>query len=93
MSINDDLQKLLIMQTVAIIIAVITSVTSIIVARVSHQTRNEVKNDHSTNLREDLDSIRDAVADVRSSLTHVIKRHDAEFARLWRHLKRKRYYD
>lgn len=89
MGINDELQKLLIMQTVAIIIAVITSVTSIIVAKVSHQTRREVKNDHSTNLREDLDSIRDAVDAVRSSLTQVIKRHDAEFARLWRHIKRK----
>ena len=89
MSINDELQKLLIMQTVAIIIAVITSVTSIIVAKVSNQTRREVKNDHSTNLREDLDRIRDGVDDVRSSLTQVIKRHDAEFARLWRHLKRK----
>ena len=89
MSINDELQKLLIMQTVAIIIAVITSVTSIIVAKVSNQTRREVKNDHSTNLREDLDRIRDGVDDVRSSLTQVIKRDDAEFARLWRHLKRK----
>ena len=89
MSINDELQKLLIMQTVAIIIAVITSVTSIIVAKLSNQTRREVKNDHPTNLREDLDRIRDAVDDVRSSLTLVIKRHDAEFARLWRHLKRK----
>ena len=89
MSINDELQKLLIMQTVAIIIAVITSVTSIIVAKMSNQTRREVKNDHPTNLREDLDSIRDAVDDVRSSLTQVIKRHDAEFARLWRYLKRK----
>lgn len=89
MSINDELQKLLIMQTVAIIIAVITSVTSIIVAKLSNQTRREVKNDHPTNLREDLDRIRDAVDDVRSSLTQVIKRHDAEFARLWRHLKRK----
>ena len=89
MSINDELQKLLIMQTVAIIIAVITSVTSIIVAKLSNQTRREVKNDHSTNLREDLDRIRDGVDDVRSSLTQVIKRHDAEFARLWRHLKRK----
>ena len=89
MSINDELQKLLIMQTVAIIIAVITSVTSIIVARVSNQTKREVKNDHSTNLREDLDSIRDAVDDVRSSLARVVKRHDAEFDRLWRYLKRK----
>ena len=89
MSINDELQKLLIMQTVAIIIAVITSVTSIIVAKVSNQTRREVKNDHSTNLREDLDRIRAAVDDVRSSLDHVIRRHDAEFARLWRYLKRK----
>ena len=89
MSINDELQKLLIMQTVAIIIAVITSVTSIIVAKVSNQTRREVKNDHPTNLREDLDRIRDAVDDLTLSLTHVIRRHDAEFARLWRYLKRK----
>ena len=89
MSVNDEMQKILIMQTVSIIITLITSITSIIVARLARETRSEVKNDHNTNLREDLDRIRDAVSDVRASVEHVIRRHDAEFARLWRHLKRK----
>lgn len=89
MSLNDEMQKILIMQTVSIIITLITSITAIIVARLAHQTRGEVKNDHTTNLREDLDRIRDAVGDVRASVEHVIRRHDAEFARLWRHLKRR----
>lgn len=89
MSLNDEMQKILIMQTVSIIITLITSITAIIVARLTHETRSEVKNDHNTNLREDLDRIRDAVSDVRASVEHVIRRHDAEFARLWRHLKRK----
>lgn len=89
LALNDEMQKILIMQTVSVVITLITSITAIIVARLAHQTRSEVKNDHSTNLREDLDSIRDAVSDVRASVEHVIRRHDAEFARLWRHLKRR----
>ena len=89
MTLNDEMQKILIMQTVSIVITLITSITAIIVARLAHQTRSEVKNDHTTNLREDLDRIRDAVSDVRASVEHVIRRHDAEFARLWRHLKRR----
>ena len=89
LALNDEMQKILIMQTVSIIITLITSITAIIVARMAHQTRSEVKNDHSTNLREDLDRIRNAVSDVRASVEHVIRRHDAEFARLWRHLKRR----
>ena len=89
LALNDEMQKILIMQTVSIVITLITSITAIIVARLARQTRSEVKNDHSTNLREDLDSIRDAVSDVRASVEHVIRRHDAEFARLWRHLKRR----
>ena len=89
LALNDEMQKILIMQTVSIIITLITSITAIIVARLAHQTRSEVKNEHATNLREDLDRIRDAVSDVRASVEHVIRRHDAEFARLWRHLKRR----
>ena len=56
MTLNDEMQKIVIMQTVSIIITLITSISAIIVARLAHQTRGEVKNDHNTNLREDLDT-------------------------------------
>ena len=89
LELNDEMQKVVIMQAVSIIITLITSITAIIVARLAHQTKTQVKNEHSTNLRDDLDRIRDTVDDVKSSVEHVIRRNDTEFALLWRYLKRK----
>lgn len=55
---------------------IISSIGVIVVGRWAHQSKTQVKNKHSTNLRDDLDVIRDEVRSVGRQVGEIRKEID-----------------
>lgn len=95
---NDPVLTSLITSVGGVLVAAIAAVASVVSARVSLHVREQVKNSHGTNLRNDIDGIKGIVDRVDSNLDtlfslveHNTSRHDAELKRMWRQINYRRH--
>ena len=70
--------------------AVVAAIAAIKAAKVAHQNkstteavRNQVENSHKSNLRDDIDDLKDSVLHLHDRLTTHISREDGETRRMW----------
>lgn len=70
--------------------AVVAAIAAIKAAKVAHQNkstteavRNQVVNSHKSNLRDDIDELKDSVLHLHDRLTAHISREDGENRRMW----------
>ena len=70
--------------------AVVAAIAAIKAAKVAHQNkstteavRNQVENSHKSNLRDDIDELKDSILHLHDRLTTHISREDGETRRIW----------
>ena len=70
--------------------AVVAAIAAIKAAKVAHQNkstteavRNQVENSHKSNLRDDIDELKDSILHLHDRLTTHISREDGETRRMW----------
>lgn len=70
--------------------AVVAAIAAIKAAKVAHQNkttaeavRNQVENSHKSNLRDDIDELKDSILHLHDRLTAHISREDGETRRIW----------
>ena len=73
------------------LVALIAAVASVVSARSSdgafqssRKVQSELQNTHSTNIRDDIDTVNNSILNLHDRLSHIIERLDAENARMWR---------
>ena len=77
--------------------AVVAAIAAIKAAKVAHENkstteavRNQVVNSHSSNLRDDIDELKDSVLHLHDRLTTHISREDGENRRIWCAINKRR---
>lgn len=100
---SEDITAVLVTSIAAVIVSVISAVATIYVAYLTNRVKNQnkevigqVSNGHDTNLRKDVDGMRDVVDDIQSRINtfvklwqHAEERRDAEMKRMWTKLNAK----
>ena len=73
------------------LVALIAAVASVVSARSSdsafrssRKVQSELQNTHSTNIRDDIDTVNNSILNLHDRLSHIIERLDSENARMWR---------
>lgn len=84
---NDTVVVAFLAQTIPAVVAAIAAIKA---AKVAHQNksttdavRNQVENSHKSNLRDDIDELKDSVLHLHDRLTTHISREDGETRRMW----------
>ena len=84
---NDAVAIAFLAQTIPAVVAAIAAIKA---AKVAHQNksntedvRNQVVNSHKSNLRDDIDDLKDSVLRLHDRLTAHISREDGENRRMW----------
>ena len=70
--------------------AVVAAIAAIKAAQVAHQNksstdavRNQVENSHTSNLRDDIDELKDSILHLHDRLSTHISKEDGETRRMW----------
>ena len=84
---NDTVVVAFLAQTIPAVVAAIAAIKA---AKVAHQNkstteavRNQVENSHKSNLRDDIDELKDSILHLHDRLTTHISREDGETRRIW----------
>ena len=84
---NDAVVVAFLAQTIPAVVAAIAAIKA---AKVAHQNkstteavRNQVVNSHKSNLRDDIDELKDSILHLHDRLTAHISREDGETRRMW----------
>ena len=84
---NDAVVVAFLAQTIPSVVAAIAAINA---AKIAHQNksnteevRNQVVNSHKSNLRDDVDDLKDSVHRLHDRLTAHISREDGENRRMW----------
>ena len=84
---NDAVVIAFLAQTIPAVVAAIAAIKA---AKVAHQNkstteavRNQVENSHKSNLRDDIDELKDSILHLHDRLTTHISREDGETRRIW----------
>ena len=84
---NDAVVIAFLAQTIPAVVAAIAAIKAAKVAHENKSTteavRNQVVNSHSSNLRDDIDELKDSVLHLHDRLTTHISREDGENRRIW----------
>ena len=77
--------------------AVVAAIAAIKAAKVAHQNqstteavRNQVENSHKSNLRDDIDELKDSILHLHDRLTTHISREDGESRRIWNAINKRK---
>ena len=77
--------------------AVVAAIAAIKAAKVAHQNkstteavRNQVVNSHKSNLRDDIDELKNSILHLHDRLTTHISRQDGETRRIWYAIDRRK---
>ena len=81
-------------QTIPAVVAAIAAIKAARIAHANKKTtdavRSQVVNSHESNLRDDIDSLKDSVLNLHDRMTAHIAREDGENRRLWYAINNKR---
>ena len=84
---NDAVVVAFLAQTIPAVVAAIAAIKA---AKVAHQNkstteavRDQVENSHKSNLRDDIDELKDSILHLHDRLTTHISREDGETRRIW----------
>ena len=84
---NDAVVIAFLAQTIPAVVAAIAAIKA---AKVAHENksytdavRNQVVNSHKSNLRDDIDELKDSILHLHDRLTTHISREDGETRRIW----------
>ena len=84
---NDAVIIAFLAQTIPSVVAAIAAIKAAKVARENKSTtevvRNQVVNTHKSNLRDDIDELKDSILRLHDRLTTHITREDGETRRIW----------
>ena len=84
---NDAVVIAFLAQTIPAVVAAIAAIKAAKVAHENKSTteavRNQVVNSHSSNLRDDIDELKDSILHLHDRLTTHIAREDGETRRIW----------
>ena len=84
---NDAVVVAFLAQTIPAVVAAIAAIKAAKVARENKSTteavRNQVVNSHKSNLRDDIDDLKDSVLHLHDRLTTHISKEDGETRRIW----------
>ena len=91
---NDGVVIAFLAQTIPAVVAAIAAIKAAKVAHENKSTteavRNQVENSHSSNLRDDIDELKDSVLHLHDRMTNHIAKEDGENRRLWYAINNKR---
>ena len=84
---NDAVVIAFLAQTIPAVVAAIAAIKA---AKVAHENksstdavRNQVENSHKSNLRDDIDELKNSILNLHDRLTAHITKEDSENRRLW----------
>ena len=84
---NDAVVIAFLAQTIPAVVAAIAAIKA---AKVAHQNkstteavRNQVENSHKSNLRDDIDELKDSILHLHDRMTAHITKEDGENRRIW----------
>ena len=84
---NDAVVIAFLAQTIPAVVAAIAAIKA---AKVAHQNkstteavRNQVENSHASNLRDDIDELKDSILHLHDRMTAHITKEDGENRRIW----------
>ena len=84
---NDAVVIAFLAQTIPAVVAAIAAIKAAKVAGQNKSTteavRSQVENSHASNLRDDIDELKDSVLHLHDRLTTHISREDGETRRIW----------
>ena len=84
---NDAVVIAFLAQTIPAVVAAIAAIKA---AKIAHQNkstteavRNQVENSHASNLRDDIDELKDSILHLHDRMTAHITKEDGENRRIW----------
>ena len=84
---NDGVVIAFLAQTIPAVVAAIAAIKAAKIAHDNKSTteavRNQVENSHKSNLRDDIDELKDSILHLHDRLTTHISREDGETRRIW----------
>ena len=93
---SDEVIAAVILSAGSLFVAIIGAIAAIYGARLTYKAKAktdvvhaQVKNSHETNLREDIDQIKDALITLQDLFAKRVVLHDNTHERMWQHINKK----